>query len=182
MNKNDVFVEKLKEKKISDYFKDYMLKDEGDVKAAQKYFSKKFLKRSPQGKKIYVHHTTAVDNENMKHVLSGCMKMILQRNIVRFFHTLLSSLLTLFIFASSFPFDLPNFFFPPPFCFFLYFNFSFSIPSPLFVSHNAHHDPFLSFRFSYHPSLFCLYSLWSINSFMYPSRLFTPLVSFILYG
>ncbi|XP_064629902.1 G protein alpha i subunit-like isoform X2 [Lineus longissimus] len=79
LNKHDVLLSKLKKKSIKGCFPDY----EGDntPEACIKYIKDEFLRKSPQGKHIYTHVTTATNIELMKTIIQDVLHIIVEINL-----------------------------------------------------------------------------------------------------
>jgi guanine nucleotide-binding protein G(i) subunit alpha len=84
LNKRDLFEEKIKVKKITDYpiYSDYSGPDH-DYDAGVAYFVKKFMSKNKSGasRKIYHHVTCATDTSNVKIVFDSCKDIILRENL-----------------------------------------------------------------------------------------------------
>ncbi|KAJ3059908.1 hypothetical protein HK102_009763, partial [Quaeritorhiza haematococci] len=78
LNKTDLFKKKIRRSPISKYFPDYDGDQEEDrVKAAGRYFKKKFhsLNSNPS-RKIYTHFTTGTDTVHMKVIITAVRDII----------------------------------------------------------------------------------------------------------
>lgn len=84
LNKRDLFEEKIKTKKISDYpeFSDYRGPD-NDYDAGVQYFVDKFISKNKTNtdRSIYYHVTCATDTKNVRVVFDACKDIILEQNI-----------------------------------------------------------------------------------------------------
>jgi GTPase SAR1 family protein len=83
LNKKDLFMEKIKDKRISDTpaFKGYSGRD-GDYEAGVQYFVDQFLaKNTNRNRHIYHHVTCATDTKNVQVVFDACKDIILRQSI-----------------------------------------------------------------------------------------------------
>ncbi|CAI9732697.1 nucleotide-binding subunit alpha-11-like isoform X2 [Octopus vulgaris] len=79
LNKEDLFIRKLKFTKMSKNFPDYT--GDNSPEQCQEYIKDKFLEKKPNKKNIYTHITCAVDETKMRNVLENMLEMIVEFNI-----------------------------------------------------------------------------------------------------
>jgi len=82
LNKRDLFEEKIKNSRFSDFFQEYTGENnEQDVKA---WIKKKFMEKNKvldemgKPKTLYVHYTNATDTKNIKHVFDDVSDIIIK--------------------------------------------------------------------------------------------------------
>jgi len=82
LNKRDLFEEKIKHSKFSDFFPDY--KGTNNDKEVKAWIKKKFIEKnkvideSGAPKTLYVHYTNATDTNNIKHVFNDVSDIIIK--------------------------------------------------------------------------------------------------------
>ena len=80
LNKKDLFEEKLKEKKFSDYIADYTGANE--LKPCCDHLKSMFLAKNKQAEKsVFVQVTCATDTTNVKFVFNAVVAIILEENM-----------------------------------------------------------------------------------------------------
>jgi guanine nucleotide-binding protein subunit alpha len=86
LNKSDLFKDKIKKYKISDYFPEYMGGD--DFQEACDFITNKFtsLNEKEDTKKIYPHVTCCTDTENIRHVFAS-VKDSVSKEMLRSLYT-----------------------------------------------------------------------------------------------
>jgi len=82
LNKRDLFEEKIKNSKFSDFFPDY--KGDNNEKEVKAWIKQKFMEKnkvvdeSGKPKTLYVHYTNATDTNNIKHVFNDVSDIIIK--------------------------------------------------------------------------------------------------------
>ncbi|GAB1604019.1 guanine nucleotide-binding protein G(i) subunit alpha-2-like [Argonauta hians] len=79
LNKEDLFIRKLKFTSLSKNFPQYQ--GENNPEECREFIKKQFLSKKPNTKNIYTHISCAVDEPKMRNVLEGMLEMIVEFNI-----------------------------------------------------------------------------------------------------